>query len=669
MSNFSQLKTFLDKRQQELFDIATLTGNPVLTMRVESEHGSLSQHYVESWPPEANQVFRERREMDCNADRHYIRNIGNICVYDANGVKQSLWNAENDLTGAPAVLYANMRKAFTTDITGVFALDISKVGSLPNVDNYDLNIMWDHFYLEVPAEYVMEGGVAAYKGSVETARAVLERNHTELSIEHARTILELIDATDETQLYRGEQYRSGLIGLIQFLETELTEDFLWREAVKMRGKANFRNNPVGQLLVNLSEGMEDTVALKKYYDMVDPTKFNHSQTLLTPAMKKRAAEAIKELGYEESIHRRPAVATDINVNDVLFSAAVTNDAGDILDMLVPDTTTEVDGNATDIGIEDFIAQVLPKITSMEAYFDNDLKPNAMTLVAPKFPDAPVITQWDNGFSWAYAGGITDSGMKEKVKKAGGKTEGALRISLGWHNADDLDLHLRQVGRSVLYHGTRRWKGGTLDVDMNAGSRMNSVDPVENIIFQSLDQLRGTTFEVSVRQYSCRTRNNPGFYLEVETSEGVRTYKHEGVVSGHNHVLSISVDNKGNISFTDVYQCDNAPTEVQGVKTKSYQNVSLMMLSPNHWGDNTKGNKHYFFILDDMENKEPVRGIFNEFLCDELKPHRKTMQHLGHALRSQPSPDQLSGLGFSSTKRETLNVRVRGEINRSYNIKF
>ena len=666
MTNFQLLKTFLDKRQQELFDIAKTTGNPVLTMGVNSVHGSLSQHYVESWPASANQVFRERREMDCNADRHYIRNLGNICVYDANGVKQSLWNAEPDLTGAPLECYMNMLSAFTTNITGVFALDISKVGSLPNVDNYDTSITWEHFYLEVPEDYVMVGGVAAYKGSVQTTLKTLKRNHEELSIDHAKDLLELIECTDENQLYRGEQYRAGLVGLIAFLEQELTEELLWRKAVELRGRPNFRNNPVGQLLVNLSEGEDSSVALKKYYDMVDPTKYNQTQAILTPAMKKRAAEAIKELGFEDSIHRRPAVATDINVNDILFSNAVTNDAGDILDMLVPDTTTEIDSNATDIKIEDFIAEVLPKITSMEAYFDNDLKPNAMTLVAPKFPDAPVITQWDNGFSWAYAGGITDSGMKEKVKKAGGSTEGALRISLGWYNSDDLDLHLRQGGRSVLYHGQRRWSGGTLDVDMNAGGKHNAVDPVENIIFKSMPL--ALSFDVVINQYSCRTRNSVGFFVEIETAEGLRTYKYDKLVSGKVEVAHIDIKN-GVLTITDKLECDNAPTEIQGVKTKSYQNVSMMMLSPNHWGSNASGNKHYFFILDDMDNKEPVRGIFNEFLAAPLKPHRKTMQHLGQAFRAQPTPDQLSGLGFSSTKRETLNVRVRGEINRSYNIKF
>lgn len=668
MSNFSLLKTFLDKRQQELFAIAKTTGNPVLTMQVQSPHGSLSQHYVESWPAEANQVFRERREMDCNADRHYIRNIGNICVYDADGVKQHLWNAEHNLEGAPAVLYANMSQAFTSSITGVFALDISKVGSLPNLDNYDFSITWDHFYLEVPDEYVMEGGVAAYKGSVETARATLARNHAELSLEHARTILELIDATDDTQLYRGEQYRCGLLGLISFLETELTESFLWREAVKMRGKANFRNNPVGQLLVNLSEGMKDTVALKKYYDMVDPTKFNHSQTLLTPAMKKRAAEAIKELGYQDSIQRRPAVATDINVNDILFSNAVTNDAGDILDMLVPDKTCEVDENATDIGIEDFIATVVPKVSSIEAYFAPELKPNAMTLVAPVHKDSKPLTPWDNNFSWCYAGGITDSGMKEKVRKAGGNTEGDLRISLGWHNADDLDLHANGNG-FLIYFGHKRSHGGALDVDMNYGGNYNSVDPVENIIFPSDSQIRGRSFDVEVNQMNCKGRQNPGFYVEIETKEGLRTYKYPEVVHGKVKVATIDVDSQGNYSFTDYLEADSGVSEVQGAQTKAYHTVSMLMLSPNHWGDNAKGNKHYFFILDDMDNKEPVRGIFNEFLCDDLKPHRKTMQHLGEALRAHPQPDQLSGLGFSSTKRDSLNVRVRGEINRTYNIKF
>ena len=95
----------------------------------------------------------------------------------------------------------------------------------------------------------------------------------------------------------------------------------------------------------------------------------------------------------------------------------------------------------------------------------------------------------------------------------------------------------------------------------------------------------------------------------------------------------------------------------------------MLNSPNFWDGQTKGNKHYFFMLEGCINPDDTRGFYNEYLRDELHEHRKVFEVLGSKLKAEHSTDQLSGLGFSSTQRNELVVKVTGSFNRTLKIKF
>jgi hypothetical protein len=108
----------------------------------------------------------------------------------------------------------------------------------------------------------------------------------------------------------------------------------------------------------------------------------------------------------------------------------------------------------------------------------------------------------------------------------------------------------------------------------------------------------------------------------------------------------------------------------GIKTETFVPVDTIMLSPNHWDGQTVGNKHWFFMLKGCISPEETRGIYNEFLRSDLEEHRKVFEVLGSRMRCPVSQKQLSGLGFSSTKSETIVVRVSGQdINRQLKIKF
>ena len=79
-----------------------------------------------------------------------------------------------------------------------------------------------------------------------------------------------------------------------------------------------------------------------------------------------------------------------------------------------------------------------------------------------------------------------------------------------------------------------------------------------------------------------------------------------------------------------------------------------------------GNRHTFFMLQNCVNENNARGFYNEFLRDELTPHRKVLEMVGSKTRTEETVDQLSGVGFSSARQEVI-VRVTGRTQRTLKV--
>lgn len=410
-------------------------------------------------------------------------------------------------------------------------------------------------------------------------------------------------------------------------------------------------------------------AVKAFETKVAPTNYRRPTAIITQRMVDDAAATLASLGLESALERRFAKLSDVSVNNVLWvDNTVKSQMKDgIAGLLSKDVASGVrkPTKTTDIGVEEFMRDVLPTVNSMEVLFSNPLVGNLVSLTAPAVADAEPLFKWGNGFAWSYVGNIADS-IKEKVKRAGGNVDAALRISLAWSNTDDLDLHSMSPYGHVHFGA----KQGILDVDMNAPSSVKTRSPVEN---QSWVKPTSGAYRVWVHQYEKRENTDVGFTIEIAYNGKVEQYSYASAVRDKVDCFEFTV-NRGNIENLKVI--DKALTggglsqDRWGIKTETFVKVNTLLLSPNHWDDRAIGNKHWFFILEGCNNDEPTRGIYNEFLRTDLDKHRKVFEVLGNRTKCAVSTEQLSGLGFSSTQRNTLTVRVKsGDKPATYNIQF
>ena len=314
------------------------------------------------------------------------------------------------------------------------------------------------------------------------------------------------------------------------------------------------------------------------------------------------------------------------------------------------STPKNSSKVEEISISDFLNKVVPTCKSIEVLFENQHMNNLVSLITAVNPAAPSMFKWKNPFSWAYMNGVTDS-IKEKVKAAGGNVEGELRVSLSWFNYDDLDLHVVEPhGEEIMFnHKTSNRSGGQLDIDMNAGAGL-SRNAVENVIWTNKSKMLEGRYEIKIHNYCLRERVDTGFIVEVECQGQIYHYEFKDSPKDRSFYKSIYFDYSkvSGVTMVTDFKSELPTKEKWGIKTNQYHKVRLISLSPNYWSAPGIGNKHYMFFLEDCKNDENPRGIFNEFLIDDLLKQKRAFEVLGSKLKVADSDNQLSGLGFSDT---------------------
>jgi len=630
--------------------------------------------YLKSFPSGTNEIYKERTEHDCQCCKQFIRAAGNVVAIIDNKLV-SIWDIK--IGGHYQVVADALSKLVKSNVIKDQFLHFEKnAGTDYNrVLVNDITIKWEHFHCVLAAKFVPRKSdeIGTKLSHFRAGHDVLKRGLDELTADSTEIVLELIDSGS---LYRGDEHRESVMNFLKLkaeydkVKTKTKKDnFCWANLNKPA--ARIRNTAIGTLLVDLSEGLGLTKSVKRFENKVAPTNYKRPKALVTKGMIAKAQKTVEELGVEDSLSRRYAVGEDLTINNVLFADRETKQAMNVFEEMSNEIKVDKKslGKVEEIHIDSFINAILPKVSTVSLLFENKYINNLVSLISPQDKEAKNIFKWDNNFSWSYNGEMTDS-IKERVKKAGGNVNGVIRVSLSWFNKDDLDIHVKEPNGNEIYYinaQLHHTSSGILDVDMNVTSPVNNA--VENIVWTQKHQIPEGLFKVWIHNYTPRETTNKGFVVELEYDGVIQTFTYDQQVSGNVGVIEFEFSQKYGIKIVKSLPSTESVKEVWGINSQKFHEVSMIMNSPNHWDGNQTGNKHYFFMLKDCKNSGTTRGFYNEFLNEDLQSNRKVFEVLGSKLKVEPSDNQLSGLGFSSTQRNEVFCNVTGHYNRTIKLIF
>jgi len=665
--------------------------------------------YLQGFTPEENPVFRDPNSSshNCNDDKSFIRRYGNIVAIDEKfntvtmfdidvegtqyentvafikqllskgKVQEVFFETFNELNFLPyekcTKTQAKYQLGHIKTLKKYTQEEVDKFGVVNTTDVYEFH----HFHTFLDKSFVDNSGNSVEKimGDFRDSKNVFQRAMQEISLDTLSLVKDLIV---QGSLLNGDAHLFKLNEFIPLkqeydsLSADKKDNWCWVKSYKLP-IAKFRNELIGTLCVELAEGVELNQACLTWNKRVDPANYMKAKAPITANQIKEAQKFVEENGYTESFNRRFAVLSDIDVSEIKHMNVDGKEVKQVglFAGVQPSVSTQHKRSQFDgieeVSIEKFMKDILPSCTSIEAFLENRFEGNLISLITANAQSKPIF-KWSNNYSWTYNGNLTGkSQIKEAVKTAGGKTDGVLRFSIMWADGDgdnsDLDAHCKEPLGHIYYSDKRSLSGGNLDIDIRTP---NGKLAVENITFPSLSKMKDGSYSFSVHQFS--DRGSKGFKAEIEFNGETYQYEFNKVVDGYVPVAIVTL-NKGQFTISHKLPESSSNKSLWGLESNQFHKVNLVCLSPNHWGNNNIGNKHYFFMLDGCKSDVPLRSFHNEYLIGDLLAHRKTLEVLADTTKLTPTQNQLAGLGFNATVGDSIIVKLKGSHVRTVKIKF
>jgi hypothetical protein len=703
---------FIKKLQEKFIEISQTN----ILFRVDLSGRALADIYVRSFEKEYNPVFRDPTSSDknCNNCKNFIHRYGNVVTIDPTTFKiVSMFDIADPPVEFEKTTQALSKAIQQSKVVDVFFETFDELNSLPyescskknnlfqlgtakNVKQYTKEEAekfgvvqpneirtFNHLHVFLDKKFVDTSGqsVETITNSYRDAKSVFQRGMETISLDTLRLVIDLINQRSlldgTTHLHKIQQILP-LKEAFDALPSTKLDNWCWIKSYKFPF-AKFRNELIGTLCTELSEGKELNKACESWNKRVDPANYMKAIAPITKRQIDEAQKFVEDNGYTASFNRRFATMGDIKVSEILHS--------NVNDTLLP--VSIFDGvkststrhkrneflNVEDVSIDTFMKDILPTCSSVEAFLANKHENHMVSLTTSATPDSKPIFKWNNNYSWTFNGNLAGkSQIKEAVKAHGGKIDGVLRFSITWNEDGkdvlDFDAHALEPNKTEIafntFNGTPTPMSGMLDVDMiNPRTR-----GVENIVWSSLSKMRTGKYKFWIRNFN--GRDNHGFKAEIEFDGEIYSYEYTNNVSSRKdiHIAEVTLKD-GNFSIEHLIpESAVSSREIYGLDTNQFHKVNLICVSPNHWDiTNPVGNKYYFFMLQNCVSPQAIRGFHNENLLPELAEHRKVLEVLGATNLIESTTKQLSGLGFNATVSDELIVKLQGTHKRIIKIKF
>lgn len=676
--------------------------------------------YLQSFPAGTNPVFRDPASTthNCNNCKNFIRRYGNIVSISEDGALMSVFGndgIEEPYKRVAAAMNSLVMKSAIQDVFfesyNMLDQKLNYEKCKKNQDNYKLGTAenykqytkeeadkygvvspgeiktFTHMNVSVPKAFVImdNRSVEAVTGIYRDKYSVFKRAMEEISLDTLNLVEDLIV---QESLLDGTSHLHTIKDAIKYkkLYNELKtnkENWLWATSYSLEERvAKFRNTLIGVLCSELAEGKELNAACESWNKRVDPVNYMKASA---PITKKQIAEAqkfVEENGYEESFNRRLATIDDIKVSEIKYS--------DVGDRKIKKVTVFDQVKATsiqhkrakfdkveEVSIEKFMEDILPKCTSIEAMLLNSHQGNLVTLTTSDHNEGKPMFKWNNNYSWNFNGNLAGkSQIKEAVNVRGGKIDGVLRFSIMWaegslRDNSDLDAWCMEPNRNAIgFDNKVSVTGGNLDVDIMHPYERGNKNIVENITWPDIKRMKDGTYKFWVNQF--KARSSEGFTAEIEFNGEIYTYEFKrGLLQQENIQVAEVTLKDGQFTIKHILPVGESNKTLWALETNNFHKVNLVCLSPNHWGENAVGNKHYFFMLEDCKTDKDVRGFHNENLLPELLKHKRVIEVLGNSNLIKVAQDtkQISGIGFNSTVRDEVVLKLGGSFKRVIKVRF
>lgn len=697
-----------NKKVQEKFNEMSKTGK---LFRVELTGQQIWELYLSSFPKEHNPIFRDPNSTtkNCNHCNNFIRRYGNIVSIGENYGITTMFDVDTNEEYkeasekmSEAIKGSRVVEVFFETFNELQSLpyescskssEVFQLGTKSNPKRYTKEESekygvvkpnevrtFNHLHLFVKKQFVdmSESSVEAIMGNYRDSKNVFQRAMETISIDTLKLVKDLIN---QGSLLDGTAHSHKIEATIPLKEeyddlpTKDRDNWCWVKSYKFP-YAKFRNELIGVFCSELYEGEELNKACQSWNKRVDSINYMKVSAPITKRQIADAKKFVEENGYEESFDRRFATIDDIKVSEILHANVGDGEIkkvsifDDVKSTSTQHKRSEFEG-VEEVSIDKFMKDILPSCTSIEAFLTNKHQGNLVSLTTANKANSKPIFKWSNNYSWTFDGNLAGkSQIKEEVKTKGGKVDGVLRFSMMWadgnNDGSDLDLHcIEPDGNEIFFgnklsHNTR----GNLDIDItNPRGKLS----VENITFPLLNKMHDGVYRLFIHQYSAR--NSMGFSAEIEFDGEVYYYTYNKPVRGNVQIAKVTLNNGKFTIEHKLTPTDGVTKEIYGLETNKFHKANLMCLSPNHWGENNVGNKHYIMSLEGCKSPVAIRGFHNENLLPELAKHRKVLEVLGTTNMIESTPKQLSGLGFNSTVKDELVVRLQGTHKRIIKLKF